>query len=98
MSTKELYNAAGSPVKFNMCGGSKSTKTHVNEIMVQLSDQFIQDWFNKLNAPEGSRKNYSNKLRTYKLFKKEFQLEEYLKYQLQNKHQFALTKTLSQLP
>ena len=45
---------------------------------MRLSDQFIQDWFNQLqiNKPEG--KKGSNKLRTYKLFKDNFQPEYYL--------------------
>ena len=51
-------------------------KQHVNEVMMRLSDQFIQDWFNQINKPEG--KKGSNKLRTYKLFKDNFQPEYYL--------------------
>ena len=43
----------------------------------RLSDQFIQDcFFFRINKPEG--KKGSNKLRTYKLFKENFQLEYYL--------------------
>ena len=45
----------------------------INEVMTRLSDQFIQDWFVRINKPEG--KKGSNKLRTYKLFKEKFQLE-----------------------
>ena len=41
---------------------------------------------------EGRNNNMSNKLRTYKLFKDQFQLEHYLKCQLPNKHRAALTK------
>ena len=35
----------------------------INEVMTRLSDQFIQDWFVRINKPEG--KKGSNKLRTY---------------------------------
>ena len=43
----------------------------------RLSDQFIQDcFFFRINKPEG--KKGSNKLRTYKLFKENFQLKYYL--------------------
>ena len=61
--------------------------------MKQLSDQFIQEWCGQLNSP-GSKKgnNGSNKLRTYKLFKETFQLENYLLHQIPNKHPIALTK------
>ena len=38
----QLYNTAGLPIKFNM-SGSGNSKAHVNEIMTQLSDQFIQE-------------------------------------------------------
>ena len=87
----QLYNTAGLPIKFNI-SGSGNSKAHVNEIMTQLSDQFIQDWLCRINAPEGRNNNMSNKLRTYKLFKDQFQLEHYLKCQLPNKHRAALTK------
>ena len=50
--------------------GIKSTKQHINEVMMRLSDQFIQDWFVRINKPD--RKKGSIKLRTYKLFKENF--------------------------
>ena len=72
---QNIYNSAGLSCKFSSAG-TESTKQHVNEVMMRLSDQFIQDWFNQINKPEG--KKGSNKLRTYKLFKVNFQLEYYL--------------------
>ena len=87
----QLYSTAGLPIKVNM-SGSENSKAHVNEIMTQLSDQFIQNWLGQINAPEGRKSNMSNKLRTYKLFKDEFHLEHYLKCQLPNKHRVALAK------
>ena len=87
----QLYYTAGLPIRFNM-SGNENSKAHVNEIMTQFSDQFIQDWLGQINAPEGRKSNMSNKLRTYKLFKDEFQLEDYLKCQLSIKHRAALTK------
>ena len=63
--TKRLYDTAGVPFNFNMAGTDYTTH-HVNEVMKQLSDQFIQDWFGQLNSP-GSKKGIkgSHKLRTY---------------------------------
>ena len=51
---KRLYDTAGVPFNFNMAGTDYTTH-HVNEVMKQLSDQFIQDWFGQLNSP-GSKK------------------------------------------
>ena len=39
---------------FNMAGTDYTTH-HVNEVMKQLSDQFIQDWLGQRNSP-GSKK------------------------------------------
>ena len=75
-------------MKFYTCGNENS-RTHINEVMTQLSDQFIQEWSSHLN---GGDKTTGNKLRTYKLFKNQFQLEYYLVCQLPTKHQIALTK------
>ena len=75
-------------MKFYTCGNENS-RTHINNVMTQLSDQFIQEWFSQLN---GGDKTTGNKLRTYKLFKNQFQLEHYLVCQLPTKHQIAMTK------
>ena len=75
-------------MKFYTCGNENS-RTHLNEVMTQLSDQFIQEWFSHLN---GGDKTTGNKLRTYKLFKNQFQLEHYLVCQIPTKHQIATTK------
>ena len=60
---QEVYNNTGLLCKFSSAG-IESTKQ--NEIMMRLSDQFIQDWFNQINKPEGKkgvinlgRKNWS---------------------------------------
>ena len=58
--------------------------------MTRLSEQFIQDWFVRINKPEG--KKGSNKLRTYKLFKENFQLEYYLTAIATVRYRIALTK------
>ena len=88
LRTKEIYDTAGLQMKFYTCGNENS-RTHINEVMTQLSDQFIQEWSSHLN---GGDKTTGNKLRTYKLFKNQFQLEYYLVCQLPTKHQIALTK------
>ena len=58
--------------------------------MMRLNEQFIQDWFVRINKPEG--KKGSNKLRTYKLFKENFQLEYYLTAVATVRCRIALTK------
>ena len=70
--------------------GTKSTKQHVNEVMMCLSDQFIQDRFVRINKHED--KKASKKLRTYKLFKENFQLEYYLIAVATIKYRIALTR------
>ena len=57
---------------------------------MHLSDQFIQDWFNQINKPEG--KKGSNKLRTYKLFKDNFQPEYFLTAVPTVRYRIALTR------
>ena len=57
---------------------------------MRLSDKFIQDWFVRINKPEG--KKGSNKLRMYKLFKENFQLEYYLTAVATVRYRIALTK------
>ena len=86
---QNIYNSAGLSCKFSSAG-TESTKQHVNEVMMRLSDQFIQDWFNQINKPEG--KKGSNKLRTYKLFKDNFELEYYLTAVPTVRYRIALTK------
>ena len=44
--------------------GNENSKAHVNEIMTQLSDQFIQNWLCQINAPEGRKSNMSNNIQT----------------------------------
>ena len=70
--------------------GTRSTKQHVNEVMMCLSDQFIQDWFVRINKPEG--KKASNKLRTYTLLKENFQLKYFLTAVATIKYTIALTR------
>ena len=67
---KEIYDIAGLQMKFYTCGNENS-RTHINKVMTQLSDQSIQEWFGQLN---GGDKTTGNKLRTYKLFKNQFQV------------------------
>ena len=86
---QKMLNYAGLSCKFSSAG-TESTKQHVNEVMMRLSEQFIQDWFVRINKPEG--KKGSNKLRTYKLFKENFQLEYYLTAVATVRYRIALTK------
>ena len=67
-------------------------KDHVNAIMTRYRDQYVQEWFAQIQRPLSIRGNALNKLRTYKLFKHQFQLEKYLLCINITKHRIALTK------
>ena len=84
---QKVYNN-GLSCKFSSAG-TESTMQHVNEVMTRLSDQLIQDWFVRISKPEGKKR--SNKLRTYKLFKENLQLEYYLTAVAIVKYRIALT-------
>ena len=58
--------------------------------MTRLSDQFFQDWFVRINKHEA--KKISSKLRTYKLFKENFELEYYLTAVVTVRYRIALTR------
>ena len=89
--TQRIYNEAGLCFKFSMAA-TEFTRQHVNEVMTQLSEQFVQDWYVQLSRPGGRKENMSNKLRTYRLFKKVFQLEYYLTCVTSTNYRKALTK------
>ena len=76
-----MYYNAGLSFNFSSAG-TKSTKQHINELMTR--------WFVRINKPEG--KKGSNKLRAYKLFKENFQLEYYLTAVATVRYRIALTK------
>ena len=67
-------------------------KDHVNAIMTRYRDQYVQEWFAQVQRPLSTRGNALNKLRTYKLYKHQFQLEKYLLCINIMKHRIALTK------
>ena len=58
--------------------GTETSKEHVNQETIQVSDLFIQDRLTLLNTPGGRRENMGNRLRTYNFFKQVFQKEFYL--------------------
>ena len=62
--SQQIYNEAGLSFKFSMAV-TESTRQHVNEVMTQLGDQFVQDWSVQLSRPGGRKENMSNKLRAY---------------------------------
>ena len=88
---QKVYNSVGLSCKFSFVG-TESTKQHVNEVMMGLSDQFIQDWFNQINKPEGKKGSNKLRTRTYKLFKGNFQLEYYLTAVATVRYNIAITR------
>ena len=59
--TQQIYNEAGLCFKFSMAG-TEFTRQHVNEVMTQLSEQFVQHWYVQLSRPGVRKENMSNKL------------------------------------
>ena len=51
LEAKHLYDTAGLSHKFYRAG-TEPTKQHVNEVMVQFRDQFLQGWFEQLHSSE----------------------------------------------
>ena len=60
--------------------------------MTRYRDEYVQEWFAQIQRLLSTRGNALNKLRTYKLFKHQFQLEKYLLCINITKHRIALTK------
>jgi hypothetical protein len=74
-------------VDFNQAG------TNIKAILKrQLENRFMNYWYAKVNTEFSTRKGQGNKLRTYKLFKREFKFETYLS-DIKNK---TLRKKLTQ--
>ena len=77
LKVHQLYSNAGLTYKCDMVG-IENVKDHVNEIMSQYRDQYIQEWYTRINRTDSRKENAGNKMRTYKLFKQVFQIEPYL--------------------
>ena len=67
-------------------------KSFPNNISDKMMEKFEADWSIMLNTDSSRRGNGGNKLRTYKLFKTEFKVEEYCKILLPLKHRSAFAK------
>ena len=89
--TKDIYDKAGLS-NLHVSANMDNIKDHVNIIMTRYRDQYVQEWFAQIQRPLSIRGNALNKLRTYKLFKHQFQLEKYLLCINITKHRIALTK------
>ena len=57
LRTKQLYDTAGLSYKLNKAGIERN-KQHVNEVMLKLSDHFIQGSPTLLNKPGGKKRDY----------------------------------------
>ena len=64
-------------------------KSFPNSISDKMMEKFEADWSSMLNTVLSRWGNGGNKLRTYKLFKTEFQVEEYCEMLLPLKHRSA---------
>ena len=58
----------------------------------KMMHKFTEDWSSTLNTDTSRRGNGGNKLRTNKLFKSEFKVEDYCKMLLSFKHRSSFAK------
>ena len=56
-----------------------SKKATLDKILPLITQQFVDQWLVDVNRDESRTGNGGNKLRTYKSFKRNFQLENYCK-------------------
>ena len=76
-------------VMINLAGLAKTGYTRAKGQFAKLG---LSQFFSMLNNVSSRRGNGGNKLRTYKLFKTEFEVEEYCKMLLPLKHRSAFAK------
>ena len=69
-----------------------NVKSIVGDLQVVLSEHYEVQWYAKLTQVEAWNGQGKNKLRTYRLFKKDFLTEAYLKSILNFKHRSAIAK------
>ena len=72
---KQLFDKAGMSFAFTPQGCGRRI---IEQVMICYRDQFIQLWNSELSRQTSKRGEAGNKLRTYRLFKSQFQLEGYL--------------------
>ena len=71
-----IFDNAGFSDSFSTINGCNQSVW--NAIMCSYRDQFIQRWYSDLMREHSLDGEEGNKLRTYREFKVEFQLEQYL--------------------
>ena len=69
-----------------------SVHTLITEITEILMNVHVRDWYSEINREAGRSGNGRNKLRTYKLFKAEYKVEEYCKIFLPIGHRSVFAK------
>ena len=69
-----------------------SLHTLIAEIMEKLMRLHVNEWYSEINRETGRSGNGRNKLRTYRLFKTEYKVEEYCKQFLPIRHRSAFAK------
>lgn len=85
---RELLSAAN-VVPPNLEVNKKLVNTGVKRF---LFDKFVNEWHKDLNREQAARGNGRNKLRTYRIFKKEYKCEPYLKCSMSRQHRSAYAK------
>ena len=85
-----IFNHAGLSSYFSEIYGCCRNVT--NQIMNKYRDQYIQVWLSSLSTNNSRTGEGGNKLRTYRLFKSNFELEAYLCNIQNTAHRTALTR------
>ena len=78
--------------QFSDIRGSFSRNTLISNVAEALTNDFFADWYNTINSESGRNGNGRNKLRTYRLFKSEYKIENYCKFLLPGSHRAAFAK------
>ena len=86
----DIFNHAGLPSYFSELYGC--CRNVINRIKNKYRDQYIQGWFNSLSTNNSRVGEGGIKLRTYRLFKSNFELETYLCNIQNTAHRAALTR------
>ena len=84
-----IFNHAGLSSYFSELYGCCRNVT--NQIMNKYRDQYIQVWLSSLSTNNSRTGEGGNKLRTYRLFKSNFELEAYLRNIQNTAHRTELT-------
>ena len=78
--------------KHNLSNDNLISNRTVKELEERMFNVFKGEWKEKVVSDQGVRPNQRNKLRTYRLFKREYCTEPYVKEVINRQHRSALAR------